>query len=82
VTRRSNSLDLEPGVFTWKDARRIAASLKRAAESSQRRKSGAYRSAMSMLTFHINRAGGNLAPPQRRILEKAKSELRKAFGRA
>ncbi len=81
VTRRSNALDLEPGVFTWRDPKRIAMSLKRSAELSTRRKAEPYRSALSMLTFYINRAGRNLPAAQRRILERAKAELRKAFGR-
>ena len=81
VTKNSNALDLDRGVFTWKDPARIAASLKRSAQSSKRRKSSAYRSALSMLTFHINRAGTNLPAAQKRTLEKAKTELRKKFGR-
>jgi hypothetical protein len=82
VMKRSNALDLEPGVFTWKDPARIAASLKRSAEASTRRKSGPYRSALSMLTFHINRAGRSLPAAQRKVLERAKAELRRQFGRA
>jgi hypothetical protein len=81
VTRTSNALDLDPDVFTWKDPRRIARSLKRSAERSDRRKSEPYRSAMSMLTFYINRAGDNLSARQRHVLERAKIELRQAFGR-
>lgn len=81
VTKRSNALDLDRGVFTWKDPKRIAASLKRSAETSTRRKAGAYRSALSMLTFHINRAGTNLPAAQKKVLEKAKVALRKNFGR-
>lgn len=81
VTRRSNALDLEPGVFTWRDPKHIAMSLKRSAELSTRRKAEPYRSALSMLTFYINRAGRNLPAEQRKILERAKAELRKAFGR-
>jgi len=81
VTRESNALDLDRSVFTWKDPRRIARSLKRSAEQSHRRKSDPYRSAMSMLTFYINRAGTNLSASQRRVLERAKGELRQAFGR-
>lgn len=81
VTRRSNALDLEPDVFTWRDPGRIARSLKRSAEASRRRKGTPYQSAMSMLTFYINRAGKGLPAPQRRVLERAKGELRKAFGR-
>ena len=78
----SDALDLEPGVFTKSSPRRIALSLKRSAESSARRKSEPYRSAMSMLTFHINRGGKNLSPERRRILDRAKQELRLAFGRS
>ena len=81
VTEHSNALDLKQGVFTLKDPKKIAASLKRSAEASTRRKSDPYRSAMSMLTFYINRAGKNLAKADRDRLEKAKGELRKAFGR-
>jgi hypothetical protein len=81
VTRHSNALDLDPGVFTWKDPARIAASLKRSAERSRRRKAGAYRSALSMLTFYINRAGANLPAAQKKVLERAKLELRTKFGR-
>jgi putative cell wall-binding protein len=82
VTEGSDALDLEEGVFTWKDPARIARSLKRSAESSDRRKSSPYRSAMSMLTFYVNRAGKELGDDQREVLERAKDELRKAFGRA
>lgn len=81
VTRHSNALDLEAGVFTWKDPRQIALSLKRSAETSQRRKSPPFRSAMSMLAFYINRAGKNLEPAQKAVLEAAKTELRKLFDR-
>jgi hypothetical protein len=82
VTEGSDALDLEEGVFTWRDPARIARSLKRSAESSDRRKSSPYRSAMSMLTFYVNRAGKELDADQREVLERAKDELRKAFGRA
>ena len=81
VTARSNALDLERAVFTWKDPRRIAASLKRSAERSRRRKGTPYQSAMSMLTFYANRAGRDLPAGQRRVLQRAKAELRKQFGR-
>jgi hypothetical protein len=81
VTRGSNALDLQQGVFTWDDSKKIARSLKRSAEESNRRKSDPYRSAMSMLTFYINRAGKNLPKKQRETLERAKQELRKVFGR-
>ena len=82
VTKHSDALDLDEGVFAWKDPARIAASLKRSAETSKRRKAGAYRSALSMLTFYINRAGTKLPDAQKGVLEQAKVELRKAFGRA
>jgi hypothetical protein len=81
VTRNSNALDLEPGVFALEDPRRIARSLKRSAEASKRRKADPFRSAMSMLTFYINRAGRQLPAPQRARLEAAKDELRALFGR-
>ena len=81
VTRESDALDLEEGVFTWKDPRRIARSLKRSAERSRRRKAGPFRSAMSMLTFYINRAGSHLDDGQREVLEQAKNELRSLYGR-
>ena len=81
VTRHSDALDLEPDIFESKDPKAIARSLKRSAERSQRRKAEPFRSAMSMLTFYINRAGKNLGSSQRRILEQAKNELRAAFGR-
>ncbi len=79
---RSNALDLEPGVFRSSDPRRVAASLKRSAFASRRRKGTAYQSAMSMLTFYINRAGRTLPPSRKRVLQRAKVELRKLFGRA
>ncbi|WEK00026.1 MAG: DUF3175 domain-containing protein [Candidatus Sphingomonas phytovorans] len=78
----SNALDLERAVFTWNDPKRIAASLKRSAEHSSRRRSTPFRSAMSMLTFYINRAGHSLDAKQKRVLEEAKKELRVAFGKA
>lgn len=82
VTKHSIALDLEEGVFTWDDPKRIAASLKRSAEESLRRKAkNPYQSAMSMLNFYINRAGKSLKPEKRKILEEAKNELRKLFGR-
>jgi hypothetical protein len=80
VTESSRALDLEPGVFTLDDPRAIARSLKRSAERSRRRKAGAFRSAMSMLTFYINRAGRGLPRAQRARLERAKDELRALFG--
>mgnify|MGYP001329757814 CR=1 FL=1 len=81
VTETSTALELEPGVFTWDDPKRIAASLKRSAEASTQRKAEPYRSALSMLTFYINRAGKNLPAGRRKILERAKVELRRQFGR-
>lgn len=81
VTKESDALDLKRGVFTLTSPKRIAASLKRSAEHSARRKTGAYRSALSMLTFYINRAGKTLPKTQRERLEKAKVELKRAFGR-
>jgi hypothetical protein len=82
VTRTSNALELEEGVFTWRDPRRIAESLSRSAEASTRRKAGPYRSAMSMLAFYINRAGSNLPDDRRRVLEDAKAELSCLYGKA
>ncbi|MBV8345392.1 MAG: DUF3175 domain-containing protein [Candidatus Eremiobacteraeota bacterium] len=82
VTENSNALDLESGVFAGDDPKAIARSLKRSAERSKRRKSSSYRSAMSMLTFYINRAGKNLSKKRLRVLERAKEELRAEYGRA
>jgi Protein of unknown function (DUF3175) len=81
VTEESDALDLKRGVFKLTSAKKIAASLKRSAEQSSRRKSGAYRSALSMLTFYINRAGRNLPKIQRDRLQRAKTELKHQFGR-
>jgi hypothetical protein len=81
VTEHSNALDLEPGVFALKDPKAIAASLKRSARASTRRKVDPFRSAMSMLVFYINRAGRSLNAAQRARLERAKGELRNAFGK-
>ncbi|WFU73011.1 DUF3175 domain-containing protein [Bradyrhizobium sp. CB2312] len=81
VTKESDALDLKQGVFKLTSAKKIAASLKRSAEHSSRRKTGAYRSALSMLTFYINRAGKTLPKTQRSRLERAKVELKRAFGR-
>lgn len=80
VTEESDALDLEPNVFT-KDPRDIALSLKRSADQSRRRKSDPYRSAMSMLTFYINRAGRSLPKDRREKLEAAKDELRELYGK-
>jgi uncharacterized protein DUF3175 len=81
VTRESDAMDLKKGVFKQTSAKKIAASLKRSAERSSRRKSGAYRSALSMLTFYINRAGKTMPKTQRDRLERAKMELKHQFGR-
>jgi hypothetical protein len=81
VTRESDALDLDRGVFSQRDPKRIAASLKRSAERSRRRKASPYRSALSMLIFYINRAGKKLPAARRKTLQQAKIELRKQFGR-
>jgi|SRR5947207_13516789 len=81
VTRGSNALDLEGGVFSKRDPKSIARSLKRSAERSRRRKSDPYRSAMSMLTFYINRAGRKLPAAKRARLQTAKEELRRLYKR-
>jgi len=81
VTRQSNALDLEAGVFTLRTPRAIARSLKRSADASTRRKSDPYRSAMSMLVFYINRAGKNLSRAQKQRLQAAKDELRDLYGK-
>jgi hypothetical protein len=81
VTKHSNSLDLEQGVFTWSDPKRIARSLGRSAESSTRRKGTPLQSSMSMLNFYLNRAGKNLSARQKKTLGQAKEELRKYFGK-
>ena len=81
VTEHSDALTLAGGVFTSKDPRRIAASLKRSAEQSKRRKADPFRSALSMLTFYINRAGKNLPAARKKTLMEAKDELRKQFGK-
>jgi hypothetical protein len=81
VTENSNALDLEKGVFSLKNPKKIAESLKRSAEQSDRRKGTPYQSAMSMLNFYINRAGKNLSNERKEILEQAKIELKKLFQR-
>jgi hypothetical protein len=81
VTRESNALDLEQGVFTWNDPRQIALSLKQSAESSGRKKAAPFQSTMSMLNFYINRAGKNLPASRKKVLNEAKQELRKLFGK-
>ncbi len=81
VMRKSDAMDLQPGVFTGRSARAIALSLKKSAEASHRRKASPFQSAMSMLNFEINRGGTNLSAERRRVLNQAKNELRKAFDR-
>jgi hypothetical protein len=81
VTETSHALDLEEGVFALADPEAIARSLMRSAERSDRRKTDPFRSAMSMLTFYVNRAGSQLSKPRRRILESAKDALRDLYGR-
>ena len=81
VTKSSFALDLEESVFTWSDPKRIALSLKKSAEQSTRRKATPFMSAMSMLNFYINRAGKNLRPERKKVLEQAKVELRKLLNR-
>ena len=82
VTKTSIALDLEEGVFTWDDPKKIAMSLKRSADVSARRKTQPFQSAMSMLNFYINRAGKNLKPERKKILEDSRVELRRVFGHA
>ena len=81
VTKESDALDLKQGVFKLTSAKKIAASLKRSAERSKRRKANPYRSALSMLTFYINRAGKNLPASRRKVLDRAKDELKEQFHR-
>jgi hypothetical protein len=81
VSETSNALDLENGVFSLKDPKKIAESLKRSAERSERRKGTPYQSAMSMLNFYINRAGKNLTMERKKTLELAKIELKKLFAK-
>jgi len=81
VTRKSNALDLDEGVFAWKNPKKIALSLKKSAELSKRRKANLFQSTMSMLNFYINRAGTNLSPSRKKILNQAKEELRKIFNK-
>ncbi len=81
VTKHSDALDLESGVFSKKTPRQIALSLKRSAEASSRRKASPYQSAMSMLNFYVNRAGRHLSQSRKDILQQAKGELRVVFGR-
>lgn len=79
VTNESNAMDLDEGVFTWKDPKRIARSLKRSAEESHRKKGTPLQSAMSMINFYINRAGTNLSKERKKVLDQAKEELRMLF---
>ena len=81
VMQTSDAMDLETGVFKKKSPSAIARSVKRSAERSTRRKAPPFRSAMSMLTFYLNRAGKNLPTSEKRILMRAKDELRKLYGR-
>jgi hypothetical protein len=81
VTKNSNALDLEKNVFTWKDPHKIALSLKKSAEQSNRRKTSPFASAMSMLNFYLNRAGKNMEAGQKTILQKSKDELRRIFNK-
>jgi len=81
VTRKSDALDLEHGVFAQRSAKKIAQSLKRSAEQSKRRKAGPFQSAMSMLNFYINRGGKNLSASKKKTLNQAKDELRKLYGK-
>ena len=81
VTETSDALDLQQGVFSLRDPKKIAASLKRSAQRSHRRKTNPYRSALSMLTFYINRAGRNLPASRRKVLTRAKDELKHQFGK-
>jgi hypothetical protein len=81
VTRHSDAMDLQRSVFTWSDPKRIARSLSRSAEQSTRRKASPFQSAMSMLNFYINRAGTKLGARQRKVLQRAKEELRTIYGK-
>jgi hypothetical protein len=82
VTRNSHALALESDVFKGKNPRHIASSLKRSADASHQRKSTPFQSAMSMLNFYVNRPGHSLPDAQKSILERAKTELRKEYGRS
>ncbi|MEP6595174.1 MAG: DUF3175 domain-containing protein [Ginsengibacter sp.] len=81
VTEHSNAMDLEKDVFKLKDPKKIAASIKRSAEKSKRKKAGSFLSAMSMINFYKNRGGKNISASQKKVLDKSKDELRKDFGR-
>lgn len=81
VTRHSDALDLQRTVFTWRDPKKIARSLSRSAERSTRRKASPFQSAMSMLNFYVNRAGSNLGAGQKKVLQRAKVELRALYSK-
>jgi Protein of unknown function (DUF3175) len=81
VMRTSHAMDLEPGVFSGRDPKKIAASIKRSAQASRHRKAGPYRSALSMITFYLNRAGKKLSTKEKAVLQRAKVELRHQFDR-
>ena len=81
VTRESSALNLAEDVFTWDDPKKIARSLKRSAEHSTRKKAHPFQSAMSMLNFYINRAGKNLPASRLKVLDRAKDELRRLYGK-
>ena len=81
VTKKSDSLDLEKGIFTWDDPKKIAESLKKSADKSSRRKTDPYRSTMSMLNFYINRAGKNLPKKRIKILEEVKKNLKNLYNK-
>ncbi len=81
VTEHSNAMDLEQDIFKSKDPKKIAASVKKSAEKSKRKKAGPFQSAMSMINFYENRGGKNIAAGQKKILDQSKEELRKLFGR-
>jgi hypothetical protein len=82
MTEHNHAMNLEPGVFTWMNPKKIAASIKASAERSQSRKSSPYRSALSMMTFYLNRGGKNLPEPRKEVIRRAKVELKRQFGKA
>jgi hypothetical protein len=81
VTEHSNAMDLEKDIFKSKDPKKIAASVKKSAEESKRKKAGPFQSAMSMINFYENRGGKNISAAQKKVLDKSKEELRKLYGR-
>ena len=81
VTATSDAMTLKKGIFQSDDPKKIARSVKRSSTNSRRRKAGAYRSAVSMISFYENRGGKNLSAAKRRTLQRAKAELKKEFGR-